>query len=152
MSKNYQVIAHLSGDDWEETLTEEVENMMEDLFYDIQASRADVTYEDNNVTVVTVTHYSDLYGEIQVASAARRNPIDKRNAMLGRELAKARAMKKLANTLEKRTNGLVKHFEDVANMNLNRKPRDQYMTLQEYNESYQTEKMLIHQDEKKIDA
>lgn len=116
------------NNEYQVTMKLELDTMVDDLLFGNDMCSSKVTYEDNNVTVVTVTNYSDVFGEIKVSSSSRRNPVDKRNAKVGRELARARAMKKLANTLERRVNGMVKNIEDIEKMKANHKPTpEQYL-------------------------
>lgn len=73
------------------------------------------THQANGITMHVLTVDVDDILEI-FRGTAERHPEDKNRPAIGRALAQARAYRSLAKTLERRAAGLVKHADDVANM------------------------------------
>lgn len=86
----------------------------------------DALATDEVASVVIDCAYGDYDNNtIEVVGNAKRDPKDKADAWVGLELAYARAVVKLGETLMRRANGLVKHNDDVAAMRSIQRERKQ---------------------------
>ena len=69
---------------------------------------------DGDRTVVEASLHTYLNPSIPVVASSGREPGDKTDPEIGEALAVARALRKIANRLEKKAAGTMKHRESIA--------------------------------------
>lgn len=70
-----------------------------------------ITHDVSVVTIVADVQYDEC---VEFHGVAKRHPHDKANADVARLVATARAYRNLADSLERRANGLVSHNDDIT--------------------------------------